>query len=240
MNAFVTGFARADSAPLPTTARIEAYIASHAFDHPTLVLDTQIVASQYRALKAGLGDTHVHYAVKANPHPRIIETLVNEGSRFDAASRGEIELCLSQGAEPGQISFGNTIKRASDIAFAWNAGITLFAADAEEELDKLAANAPGANVYIRLLVEHSEADWPLFNTLRDWRSERAKQDGVPSYVISNNRQPAEVVKARPATLAALGAIEGFGDAKLKKYGQELLALIAGEPPPEPEPGDAKA
>jgi ATP-dependent DNA helicase RecQ len=86
----------------------------------------------------------------------------------------------------------------------------------------------------------AEADWPLFNTLRDWRSERAKQDGVPSYVISNNRQPAEVVKARPATLAALGAIEGFGDAKLKKYGQELLALIAGEPPPEPEPGDAKA
>ena len=85
----------------------------------------------------------------------------------------------------------------------------------------------------------SEADWPLFNTLREWRTERGKQQGIPPYVICNNQQLAQVVKARPTTLAALGAIEGFGEAKLKKYGQELLTLIAGEPPPEPEPGDAR-
>jgi len=76
-------------------------------------------------------------------------------------------------------------------------------------------------------------DWPLFNTLRDWRSERAKADGIPPYVICNNRQLAEVVRARPDTLTALGAIEGFGEGKLKRYGQELLALVAR---PVPEPG----
>ena len=86
----------------------------------------------------------------------------------------------------------------------------------------------------------AEADWPLFNTLRDWRGERCKAEGIPPYVICNNQQLAEVVKARPTTLAALGAIEGFREAKLKKYGKALLALVAGEPPPEPEAGDAKA
>jgi ATP-dependent DNA helicase RecQ len=73
----------------------------------------------------------------------------------------------------------------------------------------------------------AKEDWPLFNSLRDWRAERAKADGIPPYVICNNRQLAEVVKTRPESLTALGTIEGFGEAKLKKYGTELLALIAG-------------
>jgi superfamily II DNA helicase RecQ len=68
-------------------------------------------------------------------------------------------------------------------------------------------------------------DWPLFNTLRDWRSERSKRDGVPHYVICTNRQLTAVVTRRPATLAELGQIEGFGEAKLKKYGREMLAIL---------------
>lgn len=75
----------------------------------------------------------------------------------------------------------------------------------------------------------SEADWRLFNALRSWRGERAKQEGIPPYVICNNRQLAAVVRARPSTLAALGQLEGFGEAKLKKYGKDLLALTSGQP-----------
>jgi len=159
MNAYVTDFvgAVADA----RAHRIDTFIAANTFDRPTLVLDTEIVGQQYDALARGLGRAHIHYAVKANPAREIIETLVAKGSRFDAASRGEIELCLSLGAAPEHISFGNTVKRASDIAFAWNAGIELFAADAEEELEKIAEHAPGARVYIRLIVENCEADWPL-------------------------------------------------------------------------------
>jgi len=159
MNAYVTPFSGGES--VRATTRIETYIRSTQFDRPTLVLDGQAVSQQYRALKSGLGRADIHYAVKANPAREILEVLVNEGSHFDAASRGEIELCLSLGAHPDHISFGNTIKRPSDIAFAYHAGITLFAADAEEELEKIAENAPGAQVYIRLLVGSTEADWPL-------------------------------------------------------------------------------
>lgn len=144
----------------PST-RLTSFVEKTDFDQPTLVVDVDRVAQQFGALKAGLGRADIHYAVKANPARPVIERLVRLGSHFDAASRGEIETCLSLGAEPATISFGNTIKRPSDIAFAWNAGITLFAADADEELEKIAEHAPGAQVYIRLIVEVSQADWPL-------------------------------------------------------------------------------
>ncbi|MGR3486071.1 MAG: type III PLP-dependent enzyme [Paracoccaceae bacterium] len=149
-------------APVPAfPSPVEAYIAANRFDRPTLVISLDAVAKAYRALATGLGRARIHYAVKANPTPEVIARLVAEGSSFDAASRGEIELCLAQGAAPDRISFGNTVKRASDIAWAHGAGVTLFAADAEEELIKIAENAPGARVYIRLLVARSQADWPL-------------------------------------------------------------------------------
>ncbi len=159
MNATVPGALRTASTAFADPAA--AYIATNSFDKPTLVISRDRVAAQYDALHRGLGEAHIHYAVKANPAPEIIRLLVKKGSGFDAASRAEIELCLSQGAKPENISFGNTIKRASDIAFAHSAGVTLFAADSEAELDKIAAHAPGARVYLRLIVENSMADWPL-------------------------------------------------------------------------------
>ncbi len=159
MNAAVQG---ALGAARPVFAdKAMAYITANSFDRPTLVVDRARVAAQYDALQAGLGRAHIHYAVKANPAPEIIRTLVKKGSGFDAASRQEIELCLSKGARADNISFGNTIKRAADIAFAHSAGVTLFAADSEAELAKIARHAPGARVYLRLIVENSMADWPL-------------------------------------------------------------------------------
>ncbi|MCE0505568.1 MULTISPECIES: type III PLP-dependent enzyme [unclassified Roseivivax] len=158
MNAYVADFSAYSAIE---TSRVERFIFDTHFDRPTLVIDREAVARQFRALRDGLGRASIHYAVKANPAREIIETLVGLGSHFDAASRGEIELCLAQGAAPSEISFGNTIKRASDIAWAHGVGITLFAADAEEELEKIAEHAPGARVYIRLIVDACEADWPL-------------------------------------------------------------------------------
>ena len=149
------------SARASAPSRLEDYCNAVSFDRPTLVLDVDRVEAQYHALKAGLGHADIHYAVKANPHRAILERLIALGSHFDCASRGEIELCLALGAHPSTISYGNTVKRAQDIAFAHRAGITLFAADADEELEKIAENAPGAQVYIRLIVELSQADWPL-------------------------------------------------------------------------------
>lgn len=198
MNATIADFSASYSV---ASSRIEDFIATHSFERPTLVLDIDRVEAQYHALNAGLGTATIHYAVKANPADAIIDRLVDLGSHFDAASRGEIELCLSHGAHPQAISFGNTVKRPSDIAFAHRAGITLFAADAADEIAKIAEHAPGAEVYIRLLVEASGADWPLtrkFGTTRDTaltlmaqaRDLGLRPAGLSFHVGSQTRDPA--------------------------------------------------
>ena len=141
--------------------KLEQYIRDNTFERPTLVLDIDQVEKNYRALKRGMPKAHIHYAVKSNPHPKILKKLAKLGCKFDAASMGEIQMCLDAGALPEHISFGNTIKRPQDIEWAWSKGITLFAADAEEELEKLSRFAPRCNVFIRVLVSSTEAEWPL-------------------------------------------------------------------------------
>ena len=231
MNAFVTDFSAPESV---CPNRAEAYIARHQFDRPTLVLDIDVVEAQYRALALGLGRARIHYAVKANPQSEVIARLVQLGSHFDAASRGEIELCLSQGADAAQISFGNTVKRASDIAFAHQAGLTLFAADAEEELEKIADHAPGAEVYIRLIVDASQADWPLsrkFGCARDKALDLLglavalglRPRGFSFHVGSQTRQAA----MWGDTLDQIAAI--WAEAKEAGFGLDLLNIGGGFP-----------
>ncbi len=148
----------ADSA---VTSAQDAFIRARDFDRPTVVFDLEVMRAKYRALAAGLGTATIHYAVKANPAPEVIAAVAALGGHFDAASRGEIDLCLGLGVPAHHIAFGNTIKRAGDIAHAHAIGVEQFAADAEEELYKIAEHAPGARVIIRMLVEASQADWPL-------------------------------------------------------------------------------
>src|SRR5688572_20674178 len=54
---------------------------------------------------------------------------------------------------------------------------------------------------------------PLFEALREWRRDRAKEQGVPPYVIFHDSTLREVAARKPASLAALSAIEGIGDTK---------------------------
>ena len=141
--------------------RLLSHIQNNDYDRPTLLIDVDQVETNYNKLKFGMPTAHIHYAVKSNPHPEILKRLTTLGGKFDAASRGEIEMCLAAGAAPEHISFGNTVKRSQDIAWAYENGIDLFAADAEEELEKIAEHAPGSRVFIRILIRSTEAEWPL-------------------------------------------------------------------------------
>lgn len=131
------------------------------FNDPVLLLSLKRVLHNFQSMRAGLPAVDMHFAVKACPVPEVISALAAAGASFDVASMGEVLLCLANGATPNRMSFGNVVKSAQDIRMAYALGISLFAADAEEELRKIACNAPGASVYIRMLIGDTEAEWPL-------------------------------------------------------------------------------
>lgn len=140
---------------------VHNYIKTNTFERPTLVMSLDNLENNYLSFKTGMPDCHVHYAVKANPHPAILSKLNSLGSKFDAASAGEIDMCLKAGAAPSDISFGNTVKRPQDIQYAYSKGIRLFAVDSLEEVEKVARHAPGSHIFVRILVRSTEAEWPL-------------------------------------------------------------------------------
>ena len=68
-------------------------------------------------------------------------------------------------------------------------------------------------------------DAKLFDALKSWRRETANASAVPPYVIFHDATLAGIVRAKPANLVALGRVPGIGEAKLKKYGNEVLAVV---------------
>jgi ornithine decarboxylase len=143
--------------------KIARFLSEHSPETPCLIVDLDVIAEAYDLLSRYLSVASIYYAVKANPAPEIVAMLAGKGSNFDVASPAEIKLCLGGGggATAERLSFGNTIKKERDIAFAYDKGVRLFAFDSEAELLKLARTAPAARVFCRILVSCAGADWPL-------------------------------------------------------------------------------
>jgi ATP-dependent DNA helicase RecQ len=70
------------------------------------------------------------------------------------------------------------------------------------------------------------ADPALFQRLREWRSEVARRQGVPAYVVFHDKTLTELAARRPSDLVELEALPGIGRSKLDRYGRELLEIIA--------------
>jgi ATP-dependent DNA helicase RecQ len=83
-------------------------------------------------------------------------------------------------------------------------------------------NAPAADL-------PAEAE-PVFERLRAWRAATAKEQGVPAYVVFHDATLRQIATRRPATLAELGTVNGVGENKLAKFGQQVLdALVEAGP-----------
>jgi len=147
--------------PAIVNQKIARYLAENQPVTPCLVVDLDVVAEAYRELRRYLPLASVFYAVKANPAREVVSLLGDLGSNFDVASPSEVRLCLDTGIAAERISFGNTIKKERDIAFAYERGVRLYAFDSAAELDKLARSAPGSRVFCRILVDSTGAEWPL-------------------------------------------------------------------------------
>jgi DNA helicase-2/ATP-dependent DNA helicase PcrA len=70
-------------------------------------------------------------------------------------------------------------------------------------------------------------EWtPDGERLRAWRLERAREDGVPPYVVFHDSVLHAIADARPASLGELSQIAGVGPAKLDRFGTEVLGVLA--------------
>jgi ornithine decarboxylase len=166
---------------------------------PVLRVDTRLVEQRYVTLSRALPDVHLHYAVKANPAPQVLRTLQALGCRWDVASPGEIDAVLAAGGDPAQMSYGNTIKKSADIAYAVRRGVRRFTLDSPAELAKISALAPGVTVLIRLATTGAGADWALGSKFGCPESEAARllaqaqlaghPVGITFHVGSQQRDP---------------------------------------------------
>jgi DNA helicase-2/ATP-dependent DNA helicase PcrA len=69
-------------------------------------------------------------------------------------------------------------------------------------------------------------DTVLFESLRQWRSERARAASIPAFTVFQDRTLVEVARRRPASPAELAAVPGIGPVKLRRWSEPLLAIVA--------------
>ena len=68
---------------------------------------------------------------------------------------------------------------------------------------------------------------PVFERLRSWRAGAAKEQGVPAYVIFHDATLREIATRAPTSLTELSAVNGVGETKLARYGEQILETLAG-------------
>jgi len=76
-----------------------------------------------------------------------------------------------------------------------------------------------------------------FEALRQWRLGAARGEGVPAYVVASDRSLRDLAARRPATRDDLLLCHGIGPAKVERWGDALLAVLAGAPPGAPSDPD---
>jgi len=120
------------------------------FGSPLLILDCERVRAQWRKLRKALPRVDLHYALKAMPHPAVVQTVVGEGGYLDLATSGEVRLVKRLGVPPERCIHTHPIKRAADIADALHFGVRLFVADNPDEIRKFTQLAGQAQLLLRV------------------------------------------------------------------------------------------
>ncbi len=139
--------------------RMVAFARDH--ETPCLIVDLKKVDEAYTNLENSMPTAKIFFAMKACPLDEVLQLVANRGGCFDAASRFEMLQLFNLGVPGSKISYGNTIKKEADIAFAYKNGVRIFTTDSKSDIEKLARRAPGSKVNFRILTEGAGADWPL-------------------------------------------------------------------------------
>ena len=131
------------------------------YTKPFLLVDSNLIRNKARRFKATMPLVHPHYAVKANPDPRVLRTMIEEGVGFEIASISELDLLLSLGVPAAEVYYSNPMKARAYLEYAASKGVEWYVLDSIEELRKIVSVKPDAKMYLRIDTPNIGSDWPL-------------------------------------------------------------------------------
>ena len=137
---------------VPRQARLQA---------PVLLVDLDIVRAKTRRFRAALPRVRPHFAVKANPDPRVLKVLMQEGAGFEIASIAELDLLLGLGVPVAEVFYSNPMKSRAYLEYAAAKGVEWYVVDSVEEIRKVQSVKADAKLYLRIDAPNIGSDWPL-------------------------------------------------------------------------------
>lgn len=193
----------------------------------------------FRALRAALPErVRLAYAVKANPHPLLLEAFAAQGASFDCASGGELRRVAELGLGAGRIFFAGPGKRGAELALALELGVRV-QAEGWEDLARLEVLADGpvdANLRVHPAQGADESSRIIGGTgpsafgvdeeeipaLLDWARElrRVRIRGLHVFAASNQREAAKL-------LATHSMVLDLGRRLQESHGLELAQIDLG-------------
>lgn len=217
----------------------ETEALAQEYGTPLLVLSLEQIEKNYRLLRTHLPRVKVFYAIKANPHRRILELMRDLGSNFDVASDGEIMELSSLGVDGSRMIYANPMKTVNGLRACRNAGVGKMTFDSAGEIDKMARECPGATVLLRIRIDNSSAHVDLnkkFGVAREQALElllKARDAGLDAAGIAFH-VGSQTTSADPYLYALDIAREIFEEAAAAGMQLRIMDIGGGFPIPEPK------
>lgn len=217
----------------------ETEALAQEYGTPLLVLSLEQIEKNYRLLRTHLPRVKVFYAIKANPHRRILELMRDLGSNFDVASDGEIMELSSLVVDGSRMIYANPMKTVNGLRACRNAGVGKMTFDSAGEIDKMARECPGATVLLRIRIDNSSAHVDLnkkFGAAREQALElllKARDAGLDAAGIAFH-VGSQTTSADPYLYALDIAREIFEEAAAAGMQLRIMDIGGGFPIPEPK------
>lgn len=209
------------------------------YGSPLLVLSLKQIEANYICLKTYMPRARVFYAIKANPHPDILKTMIKLGSSFDVASDGEIRTLHDMGVEGERLIYANPVKTTGGLQACRECGVSKMTFDSASEIEKIRAICPDATVLLRLRIDNSSAHVDLnkkFGAAREHALElmlKAKEAGLDMAGIAFH-VGSQTVSSDPYLHGLDIARELFEEAAAAGLKLRILDIGGGFPIPEPK------
>lgn len=209
------------------------------YGSPLLVLSLEEVKRSYKVLKKYLPRVRIHYAIKANPHPEILQVMADMGSCFDVASDGEIRTLHGMGIEGSRLIYANPVKTGVGLEACCDCGVSKMTFDSASEIEKIKSKCPNATVLLRLRIDNSSAHVDLNKKFGASREnalalmQKAKEAGLDMAGIAFH-VGSQTVSADPYLRALDIARELFEEAEEAGLHLHVLDIGGGFPIPEPK------